>query len=306
MSLTINLGTAATFGVLGGTTVTNTGATIVHGDLGVSPGAAVVGFPPGAVTGGSIYAGNPTAAQAQLDLTSAYLQLAAQPPGIDPTAGTGELGGLTLTPGTYTIPVGATINGTLTLNNPGNFIFQCSSSLITGIGAIITGTADAHKIFFQVTSSATLGAGTTFKGSIVALTAITANSGANVSGRLLARTAAVTLDTNNIVIPPFIIRVTYTPQVSGCHIICYGQTSPNTDVPCCITDSTLSVVGTPKTFDISIGDAICDVGGGPVTYVQPIPDNQVYAGTVRPCCDTDPFPLSVSWGPVIINLSPPV
>lgn len=197
-----SLGTAANFSVLGGSTVTNTGNTTVRGELGVSPGTAVTGFPPGVVTNGTIHSNDAVAQQAQSDLTVAYNSLAGLPCN---TSLTGQdLGGLTLTAGTYCFTSSAQLTGTLTLNAQGNpnaqFIFQIGSTLTTASNSVvqvINGGQNCN-VFFQVGSSATLGTATTLAGNILALTSITANTGASVSGRLLARNGAVTLDSNNV------------------------------------------------------------------------------------------------------------
>jgi hypothetical protein len=196
------LGTAQSFAVLGGSTVTNTGATVVHGSLGVDPGLAVTGFPPGLVTGGTVHAGDAVALQAQNDTTTAYIALAGQAPTLDLTGM--DLGGKTLTPGVYRFASSAQLTGALTLdalNDPGAvFVFQIGSTLTTASNAsvlVLNGGADCN-VFWQVGSSATLGTTTAFKGNILALTSITLNTGAAVSGRTLARNAAVTLDSNDI------------------------------------------------------------------------------------------------------------
>jgi hypothetical protein len=198
----VPLGTADTFAVLAGTTVTNTGPTVINGDLGVSPGAAVTGFPPGVVNG-NVHAADAVAAQAQLDLTTAYNNAAAQP--VTATIGT-ELGGQTLGPGVYNSAAGDfMITGTLTLDGQGNpnaiFIFKTASTLITAAGnsqvTLING-AQSCNVFWQVGSSATLGTNTLFRGNILALTSITATTGAVVDGRLLARNGATTLDSNTV------------------------------------------------------------------------------------------------------------
>jgi hypothetical protein len=196
------LGAATTFTVLAGSTVTNTGATTVNGDLGLSPGTAVTGFPPGIVNG-TIYAGAPAAAQAQLALTAAYNDAAGRTVGAIPVAG--NLGGQTLTPGLYKSTSSLEISsGDLTLDARGDanavFIFQMGSTLTmtSARQVILSGGAKAANVFWQVGSSATLGTGSVFKGTILALASITVTTGATVQGRLLARTAAVTLDSNVI------------------------------------------------------------------------------------------------------------
>lgn len=194
----VNLGTAGNFAVLAGSTVTNTGPTVVTGDLGVSPGSAVTGFPPGTVIG-TIHAADAVAATAQTDLTAAYTDAAARTPA---TALPGDIGGLTLTPGVYNASSSLGLTGTVTLDAQGDpnavFIIQVGSTLTTASGSVVNliNGAQACNVFWQVGSSATLGTNSTFRGNILALTSITATTGVNVLGRLLARNAAVTLDTN--------------------------------------------------------------------------------------------------------------
>jgi hypothetical protein len=198
------LGTAASFTVLAGTTVTNTNDTTVVGNLGVSPGTAVVGFPPGMVTGGTIHAADAVASQAQSDLTVAYNELAglACPSGNDLTGQ--DLGGLTLVAGVYCFSSSAFLTGTLTLDAQGDpdalFVFQIGSTLITASGAtvmLING-AQACNVYWQVGSSATIGTDAVFAGSILALTSITLQSRATIFGRALARNGAVTMDDNHL------------------------------------------------------------------------------------------------------------
>src|SRR5215210_5132829 len=201
-ALAQSLGTAASFAVLGGSTVTNTGPSIIAGDLGVSPGSAVTGFPPGIVIGGTIHAADAVALQAQNDVTAAYNFLAGQACTTNLTGQ--DLGGKTLTAGVYCFSSSAQLTGTLTLDAQGNpnavFIFQIGSTLTTASGSTVRviNSGNCENVFFQVGSSATLGTGTTFVGNILALQSITLNTNASVIGRLLARTGAVTLDSNTI------------------------------------------------------------------------------------------------------------
>ncbi len=195
------LGTAASFGVLGGSTVTNTGPTVITGDVGLSPGSSVTGFPPGSVVG-AIHVANATAAQAQVDVTTAYNAAAAQPCTGNLTGQ--DLGGLTLTPGVYCFDSTAGLTGTLTLNAQGDpnavFIFKVGSALTTASASnvsVING-GQACNIFWQIGSSATLGTASTMAGNILALTSITLTTGASVTGRALARNGAVTLDSNSV------------------------------------------------------------------------------------------------------------
>jgi hypothetical protein len=199
----ISLGTAQNFGVLGGSTVTNTGATTVNGNVGVSPGSAVSGFPPGVVVGGAIHSNDAVAMQAQNDVTTAYNNIAATPCTVDLTGQ--NLGGLTLPPGVYCFSTSAQLTGALALDALGNpnalFLFKIGSTLTTSSGSAVTvinGGNSCNHVFWQVGSSATLGTGTSLVGDILALTSITLTTGANTGGRLLARNGAVTLDTNNV------------------------------------------------------------------------------------------------------------
>ncbi len=199
------LGTAGTFAVLAGTTVTNTGPTTLIGDLGVSPGTAVTGFPPGLVTGMTHTGTDAVALQAQKDATAAYTTAAGQP--CDVTLTGQDLGGKTLTPGVYCFASSAQLTGQLILDGQGNpssvFIFQIGSTLTTASTAsvvLINGAQPcSNNIFWQVGSSATLGTNTSFTGNILALASITLNTGTVTNGGLYAQTGAVTLDTNNVV-----------------------------------------------------------------------------------------------------------
>ncbi|MDP9259575.1 MAG: ice-binding family protein [Actinomycetota bacterium] len=196
----VPLGTAEPFAVLAGSTVTNTGPTVLNGDLGLSPGTSVTGFPPGTVNG-SQHVTDAVASQAQTDLTTAYNDAAAQAPTGTVSA---DLGGQRLAPGVYRSASSLGLTGALTLDAQGNanavFIFQAGSTLTTASASsvnLVNG-AQACNVFWQVGSSATLGTASSFRGSILALTSITATTGATVDGRVLARNAAVTLDTNTI------------------------------------------------------------------------------------------------------------
>ena len=195
------LGTAGNFAVLAGTTVTNTGPSWITGQLGVSPGTAVTGFPPG--TSGVQHNGDSVALTAQTNLTAAYTNAAAQPcPSTNNLTGS-NLGGLTLVPGVYCQTTAPTLTGTLTLNGGGVYIFQIGSTLVTASGARVAliGGAQPCDIFWVVGSSATIATSTSFVGNIMALTQIAMQTGATLNGRALARNAAVTLDTNRIIQP---------------------------------------------------------------------------------------------------------
>jgi hypothetical protein len=196
------LGSAQTFAVLGASTVTNSGPTIVTGNLGVSPGTAVTGFPPGTVTGGSIHAGDATANAAQAAAHTAYGALVAEPCGTNltgKTLGTSP-GAVTLSPGVYCFDSSAQLTGTLTLSGSGVYVFKIGSTLTTASNSsvVLANGATAGNVFWQVTSSATLGTNTVFVGNLLANISDTITSGASVTGRVFALTGAVTLSGNRI------------------------------------------------------------------------------------------------------------
>jgi hypothetical protein len=196
----VGLGTADSFGVLAGQTVTNTGPTTINGDLGVMPGSAIPGFPPGTVNG-TIHAADAVALQAQSDLTTAYNDTAGRTP---PALVSADLGGLTLTAGVYKAPGALGLTGALTLDAQGDpnsvFIFQAASTLTTASASrvnMING-AQPCNVFWQVGSSATFGTTSAFVGNVMALTSITLNDGVTLQGRALARNGAVTLINDTI------------------------------------------------------------------------------------------------------------
>jgi Ice-binding-like len=196
------LGTAGNYAVLAGATVTSTGPSWITGQIGLSPGTSVTGFPPG--TSGHQDVANGAAVQAMSNLTSAYNNAALATPAVDLT---GNLGGRTLTPGTYKYSSSAGLNGTLTLDGGGFptrlWIFQIGSTLTTASSSrvsLING-AQPCDVFWQVGSSATIGTSTTFAGNVMASISISMLTGATLQGRALARNGAVTLDTNRIIQP---------------------------------------------------------------------------------------------------------
>jgi hypothetical protein len=206
---TVPLGSACGFGILGGSTVTNSsvvGPTNTHvtGDVGVSPGTAITGFPPGTLTG-TLEAGDAAAATAQGDLTTAYNYAAAAPGGAVLPA---DIGGETLVPGVYkttSAQPSLGITGNLTLSGNGVYIFQIVSTLTTAANnsdVILSGGAQSGNVFWQVGSSATLGTSTTFEGIIMAQASISLDTDATLDGSALARTGAVTLLSNKVNVPP--------------------------------------------------------------------------------------------------------
>jgi LPXTG-motif cell wall-anchored protein len=206
MAAPVPLGTTSRFAVLAGTTITNTGATVINGDaggdIGVSPGSAITGFPPGILTG-QIFVPGSIANQAQLDLTTAYNDAVAHPTTLDLTGqDLGTVGHLH--PGVYSFTSDAQLTGDLTLDAEGDenavFVFKTVSGLNTASGSrvLLTGSARYCRVFWQVGSSATLGTNSVFVGHLFAYTSISAATGARVQGQLLARNGAVTLQGNTI------------------------------------------------------------------------------------------------------------
>jgi hypothetical protein len=275
----IGMGTASAFAVLAGTTVTNTGSSTISGDVGVSPGTAVTGFSSVTQSNGTVDAGNPAAAQAQSDLTTAYGDAASAGPSTSVPA---DLTGLTLSPGVY---AGGAIGltGTVTLNGNDNpdavFIFRAASTLITGPSSkvVLTNGAQACNVFWQVTSSATLGTASVFDGTIMALTSIAADTGASVTGRLLARNGGVTLQANTIT----------TPTCTT------ASTTPTTTVPSSTTPTTVpaSTRPAPSTGSSSVT----------TSTIPPLPAGPPGTGGTPPA-GTD-WPLLVGGGLIVIGFA---
>ena len=200
-----SLGTASTYGILAGTAVSCVTGGTINADVGVSPGAALTGFPPCSQTGAQHLA-DAVAAAAQVDLTTTYNALVALtcPPANN--FGTVDQGGTTKTPGVYCSGSTIGVTGTITLNGQGDpnarFVFQAGSALTTAGSVALTNGTQAKNVWWQVGSSATLGTGSAWKGNIVALTSITLNDNANLLGRALARNGGITLGTNNFIALP--------------------------------------------------------------------------------------------------------
>src|SRR3984893_8555536 len=199
---TISLGAAEKVAVLGASTVTNGGPTVVIGNVALSsPGVSGTGFPPGTIVAGSIHIGDALANQAHADASTAYAQVAGET--LTSNLSGQNLGGLTLTPGVYHFDTAAQLTGTLTLNTQGDpnaaFHFQIGTTLTTDPASVISLlNGNTVNIFWQIGTSATIGVNSTFVGNILADQSITVNSGAMINGRAMAINAAVTLDTNTI------------------------------------------------------------------------------------------------------------
>jgi hypothetical protein len=206
----VTLKTAASFVVLAGQTVMNTGFTVINGDVGISPGSAITGFPPGIVNG-TIHSADAVAAQAKQDLNDAYADAAAQSGA--PIPFVGDLGGKTLGPGLYVSSSSmGLIAGDLVLDAGGNqdavWVFQIATTFIAmvGHGVTLTGNAKADNVFWNVGSSATVGVGAFMLGNFLTSTSITVQTGATMDGRFLTQTGAVTFDSNTVNTPPPILH----------------------------------------------------------------------------------------------------
>ena len=262
------LGTTQSFAVLGGQTVINTGSTVTIGDVGVSPGTVISGFPPGLVTGGTTHQTDAVALQAQSDNTAAYLSLAAQTSVTLDLTGK-DLGGQTLVKGVYSFSSSAGLTGRLTLDAGGDssavWVFKIGTALTTASGSsvVLINGANPCNVFWQVGSSATLGTTTSFVGNVFALTSITLITGATVQGRLLAQNGSVTLDTNTI-------------NITAC-----GGTTGTTVPP------TLSTAFSPATIT---------AGGTSTLTITLSNPNTTPASLTTPFTDTLPSGLVVSGG----------
>lgn len=200
---TVDLGSAASYSVLGASTVTNTGGTVLGGDLGLTPGSSITGFPPGEVRGQTHISDAPAQA-AHNDLQRAYRDAASRP---STRVVAGDIGGQTLVAGVYNSGSSVHISGVLTLDGQNNsdavFIFQMGSTLITSGSSVVKliNGAKASNVFWAVGSSSTLGANSAMVGTIMALASDTVGAGVSVLGRVMAITAAVTLDNATFTVP---------------------------------------------------------------------------------------------------------
>lgn len=289
------LGQAVDFAVLAGSGITNTGPTIILGDVGVFPTTSINGF--GTVTlTGTNHAGDAATQTAKGDLLTAFNDAAGRLPTTLYTP-IFDLGGLTLAPGVYNDPTSLGLTGTLTLDAMGDpnavWIFQAGSTLITGSSSMVSliGGAQASHVFWQVGSSATLGTNTSFVGSILASQSITLTTGATVDGRVLAMNAAVILDNNTIglnnnliiPVPNAAETLTLTGPISG-----IGKSVTKTGAgaavfsvantytgPTLVTEGTLFVNGTAGTGSVSTSAGTTLGGTG---TVSPTGANSVILG----------------------------
>lgn len=283
------LGTEQSFAVLGGSTVTNTGSSVITGNLGVNPGTAITGFPPGIVTGVT-HAADAEALQAQSDTTTAYLDLESRECTTDLTGQ--DLGGRTLVPGVYCFSSSAQLTGALTLDAGGDpsavWVFTIGSTLTTASDAsvVLINGANVCNVFWQVGSSATLGTRTSFVGNIFALTSITLNNNAVVSGRVLARNGAVTLDENIVTVPVCDIPATSIPPTLA------KAFSPDTINPGGVATLTITFTNSNDTVASLTGPFIDNLPAG----------LEVVAGSVSTDCIESPAAsVSVLTGWFIID-----
>jgi hypothetical protein len=254
----VGLGTSGSFGVLAGAGVTNTGPTTINGDVGTFPTTSVSGAASMTITGTN-HAGDAVTQGAKNDLVTAYNTAAGESPS---TAVPADLGGRTLTAGTYNSASSLGLTGALTLNGGGNpnalFVFQAGSTLTTASSSTVSliNGAQACNVFWQVGSSATLGTGSTFRGTILALTSITVTTGTTINGRVLARNGAVTLDTDTITRP----TCATTP---GTSVTTPGSANANT--------RTVSPNGTPAGTSTGAGTPTGTPGGPGTTTGGTLP-----------------------------------
>lgn len=283
---TVGLGTSAPYSVLGSQTVTNTGPTQLNGDLGVSPGTAITGFPPGHI-GGSRHAADATAALARADLTIAYNDAASR---ATTASVAGDLVGRTLIDGVYTSSGPLALSGTLTFDGQGNpnsvFIVQVASTLITATAshvATING-AQACHIFWQVGSSATLGTASTFQGTVMALSSVTVTTSAHVKGRALARNGAVTLDNNVFTAPDCGNATQPTSAASTTTTLTSAPTTASAGKPVTLRAVVDTPTGTPTgtvTFTrngVTVGTAAVDSAG--IARLTLVAGSTLKAGTI--------------------------
>ena len=281
---TVPLGTANGYSVLAGETITNVSFTTTRLNLGLSPGTSITGFPPGIVLAPSvIHQADTEANQAKSDLNGGYSNAAGRP--LDATVNA-DLVGLTLQGGVYAAASKGplSLSGTLTLDASGNtdtvFIFQTNSTLITASGSnvnLING-AQACRVFWQVGSSATLGSGSSFSGTIMALTSITVESSVTIHGRALARNGSVTLIGDTFTAPTCATAgsgsgsdtsATATTATTATSATTGTTGTTGTTTATAGTGTTAATTATTATGESGVEAAIAESSSVPVTYQFP-------------------------------------
>ncbi len=305
----LSLGSAESFAVLAGTAITNTGTTTIVGDVGSSPTSTTTGFGTVALTGTN-HGGDATTVQAKTDLDAAYVNAVSSAP--TATIGT-ELGGTTVTPGVYNSAAGTfAITGTLTLDSQSDpnavFIFQMATTLTTAAASAVTFSngGSACNVFWQVGSSATLGANTQLLGSILAFTSITSGAGSSIAGRLLAEGGAVTIDSNNITVPactpppPPTTTTTEPPTTTTTVPTTTTTTVPTTTTTTVPTTTTTTVPTTttttePPTTTTTVPTTTTTTAAPPTT-TSSTPDPTTTTGARLPATTTTTDPTTSTTG----------
>jgi hypothetical protein len=299
----VDLATASDYSVLGGSTVTNTGPSVLGQSLGLWPGTSVTGFPPGLVSPPGTIDVNAVAQQAQSDLTAAYVDAAGRP--VDATT-TADLGNQILQPGVYAGPDKSALGltGPLVLDADGNssavWIFQTDSTLITASGSTVSliNGASACNVYWQVGSSATLGTSSVFVGNIMALTSVTVNTGVTVEGRALARNGAVTLDTDTFTEPD----CSNAPPTTTTSSIVPSSTSTSSSIVPSSTTTSSSVVPSSTT---TTGGGTSTPGGSSSTTSS---SSTTAVGTTAPgnTTSTGPYTSTPNGSPPLARTGQPL
>jgi hypothetical protein len=275
----VGLGTASSFAILAGSAITNTGTSIIGGDIGSYPTPTETGVPDMVLTG-TDHSGDAVTQQAKTDLLTAYNTAVGESPA---TAVATELGGTTLTPGIYSSAT-MQITGILTLDTGGDpnalFVFQASTTLTTASdSAVLVVGGLACNVYWQVGSSATLGVRSHLVGNVLAATSITATTNASVQGRLLALDGAVTLDTNSV-------------TNTGCAAAPVATTTPTTAVPTTAAPVPTTAAPTPTTAVPTPTTAVPTP-----TTVTPTPTTAAPTPTTAVPGSTPATPTTVTSGP---------